>query len=167
MHDQGKLRLILLGVTSKGHSSIGNCGGIDNPTHYVRVREMLSWIKTYIKKRKLCIIKRKKHKKKVYSFDKIFFLTRYILLMISFEQTKQSFNFFLQGIYPSSERVKGRGFRQLPTSDKSFENISVYANDYIGFDSTNAMIRELKRKWMAYEDKVGKRSTLNKLYFYA
>ena len=87
--------------------------------------------------------------------------------MISFEQTKQSFNFFLQGIYPSSERVKGRGFRQLPTSDKSFENISVYANDYIGFDSTNAMIRELKRKWMAYEDKVGKRSTLNILYFYA
>ena len=52
VHDQGKLRLILLGVTSKGHSKIGNCGGIDNPTHYVRLREMLSWITKYVKKRK-------------------------------------------------------------------------------------------------------------------
>ena len=68
VHDQSKLRLILLGVTSKGHSKIGNCGGIDNPTHYVRVREMLSWIQKYIKKRKLCIIKSKKHKNKVLFF---------------------------------------------------------------------------------------------------
>ena len=74
VHDQGKLRLILLGVTSKGHSKIGNCGGIDNPTHYVRVREMLSWIQKYIKKRKLCIIKSKKHKNKVLDLSFIFHL---------------------------------------------------------------------------------------------
>lgn len=29
-------RKVVLGVTSSGTSKIGNCGGIDNPTHYTR-----------------------------------------------------------------------------------------------------------------------------------
>ena len=62
--------------------------------------------------------------------------------------------------------MKGRGFRQLPTKDKSFENISMNSNDYIAFDSSNAMIRELKRKWREYEEKVRKRSAVNILYFH-
>ena len=40
------------------------------------------------------------------------------------------------------------------------------SNDYIAFDSSNAMIRELKRKWREYEKKVRKKSTVNILYFY-
>ena len=40
------------------------------------------------------------------------------------------------------------------------------SNDYIAFDSSNAMIRELKRKWREYEEKVRKRSTVNILYFH-
>ena len=74
--------------------------------------------------------------------------------------------FFLQGSYPSSERVKGRGFRQLPTKDKSLENILMNSNDYIAVDSSNAMIRELKRKWREYEEKVRKRNAVNILYFH-
>ena len=40
------------------------------------------------------------------------------------------------------------------------------SNDYIAFDSSNAMIRELKRKWREYEEKVRKRSAVNILYFH-
>ena len=55
--NDGKDTLVLLGITSKGHSNIGNCGGIDNPTHYVRIKKMMSWIKRYIKTEEMCIVK--------------------------------------------------------------------------------------------------------------
>ena len=34
--DVGSGRAVVLGVTSSGTSSIGNCGGVGNPTHYTR-----------------------------------------------------------------------------------------------------------------------------------
>ena len=39
---------VLLGVTSSGTSRIGNCGGVDNPTHYARVKRLLPWIRNYV-----------------------------------------------------------------------------------------------------------------------
>ncbi len=47
-------RAVVLGVTSSGTSSIGNCGGIGNPTHYTRLKLMLPWIKKYVKD--LCVV---------------------------------------------------------------------------------------------------------------
>ena len=55
--ENGKIRLVLLGITSKGHSKIGNCGGINNPTHYVRIQNLIWWIEKYIKRKRLCFIK--------------------------------------------------------------------------------------------------------------
>ena len=65
----GKIQLLLLGITSKGHA-YGNCGGIDNPTHYVRIRKMRRWIHGYIKTKKLCIVKSENAHEKVYYYDK-------------------------------------------------------------------------------------------------
>ena len=45
---------VLLGITSRGTGPIGNCGGRGNPTHYVRVRDMVQWMTLYIED--LCII---------------------------------------------------------------------------------------------------------------
>jgi len=46
---------VLLGSTSRGIGSLANCGGIDNPTHYVRMQDMMDWIKSYTKDEDLCI----------------------------------------------------------------------------------------------------------------
>ncbi|XP_023320892.1 uncharacterized protein LOC111695714 [Eurytemora carolleeae] len=46
---------ILLGSTSRGTGSLENCGGIDNPTHYVRMKDMMPWISGYVPKEELCI----------------------------------------------------------------------------------------------------------------
>ena len=63
---QGKIRPVLLGVASKGQSSIGNCGGIDNPTHYVRIQKLHWWIKRYIQgSDKLCYVNSKGKRKRV------------------------------------------------------------------------------------------------------
>ena len=35
---------ILLGSTSRGTGSLENCGGIDNPTHYVRYSKLFFFI---------------------------------------------------------------------------------------------------------------------------
>lgn len=32
-------------MTSRGTGIRGNCGGLDNPTHYVRIKLFLKWIK--------------------------------------------------------------------------------------------------------------------------
>jgi len=45
---------VVIGTTSRGTGPIGNCGGQGNPTHYVRVQEMVPWIKTYVSN--LCIV---------------------------------------------------------------------------------------------------------------
>jgi len=46
---------ILLGSTSRGTGSLQNCGGIDNPTHYVRVKDMVDWIVSYVEIDNVCI----------------------------------------------------------------------------------------------------------------
>ena len=67
LHKNGKIRVVLLGITSKGHSSIGNCGGINNPTHYVRIRKMLPWIKRHINEKSLCFVNSRNNIEKVNS----------------------------------------------------------------------------------------------------
>ena len=37
---------VLLGVTSSGTSQIGHCGGIDNPTHYTRIKVIYQGVLT-------------------------------------------------------------------------------------------------------------------------
>jgi len=48
---------VLIGIVSRGTGSRGNCGGLDNATHYVRIKDFLDWIMTYIKKDDLCFFK--------------------------------------------------------------------------------------------------------------
>ena len=45
---------VLLGVTSSGTSQIGHCGGIDNPTHYTRIKKLTSWITKYVDEKEIC-----------------------------------------------------------------------------------------------------------------
>merc|ERR1719209_2751359 len=40
-------KYVLTGAVSGGRGITGNCGGINNPTHYVRVKEFHAWIKSY------------------------------------------------------------------------------------------------------------------------
>ena len=47
-------KYIVIGTTSRGTGPIGNCGGRGNPTHYVRVQEMVPWIQKYVKG--LCLL---------------------------------------------------------------------------------------------------------------
>ena len=35
---------VLIGIVSRGTGSRGNCGGLDNATHYVRIKKFLNWI---------------------------------------------------------------------------------------------------------------------------
>ena len=35
---------VLIGIVSRGTGSRGNCGGLDNATHYVRIKNFLDWI---------------------------------------------------------------------------------------------------------------------------
>jgi len=39
-----KKSYIVLGVVSGGRGKLGNCGGINNPVHYVRVKKFTEWI---------------------------------------------------------------------------------------------------------------------------
>ena len=47
---------VLIGIVSRGTGSRGNCGGLDNATHYVRIKTFLDWImvsdKNYFKEYK-------------------------------------------------------------------------------------------------------------------
>ena len=45
---------VILGVTSSGTSNIGHCGGINNPTHYTRVKKITKWIKKYVHPEDIC-----------------------------------------------------------------------------------------------------------------
>ena len=47
-------RTTVLGVTSSGTSNIGHCGGINNPTHYTRLKKVLPWMLRYISEDELC-----------------------------------------------------------------------------------------------------------------
>lgn len=49
-------QFVLLGSTSRGTGSLSNCGGIDNPTHYVRMKDMLPWITTYVPAADICTL---------------------------------------------------------------------------------------------------------------
>ena len=35
---------------------VGHCGGLDNPTHYVRVTDFVDWIQAYVPKEELCFV---------------------------------------------------------------------------------------------------------------
>lgn len=64
--DKGVKIPVLLGTTSLGTSRIGNCGGINNPTHYVRIQKLLGWINRYVNgKYTPCFVDGKGHMKKV------------------------------------------------------------------------------------------------------
>jgi len=47
---------ILTGVVSGGRGELGNCGGVNNPVHYVRVKKLTKWISINLgkEKRNLC-----------------------------------------------------------------------------------------------------------------
>jgi hypothetical protein len=46
---------VLLGSTSRGTGKLQNCGGIDNPTHYVRIKHFVPWILSYVGEDNVCI----------------------------------------------------------------------------------------------------------------
>ena len=50
----GKQIFVILGVTSSGTSNIGHCGGINNPTHYTRVKKISKWITKYVNPGDIC-----------------------------------------------------------------------------------------------------------------
>ncbi|XP_023320895.1 uncharacterized protein LOC111695717 isoform X3 [Eurytemora carolleeae] len=56
LYEQRGNEYILLGTASRGAGSLETCGGIDNPTHYVRMKDMLPWITEYVSKDELCIV---------------------------------------------------------------------------------------------------------------
>ena len=45
---------VLVGVTSSGTSNIGNCGGINNPTHYTRLTRITPWLSRYVNQNDIC-----------------------------------------------------------------------------------------------------------------
>ena len=51
---ENKPIFVLLGVTSSGTSNIGHCGGIDNPTHYTRIKKLTPWISKYVDEDDIC-----------------------------------------------------------------------------------------------------------------
>jgi len=56
LYEEKDDQYILLGSTSRGTGGLANCGGIDNPTHYVRMKDLLPWIKSYVGEENLCIV---------------------------------------------------------------------------------------------------------------
>ena len=42
--EKGSKFSVLIGIVSRGTGSRGNCGGLDNATHYVRIKMFLDWI---------------------------------------------------------------------------------------------------------------------------
>ena len=53
----GKQIFVILGVTgvtSSGTSNIRHCGGINNPTHYTRVKKISKWITKYVQPGDIC-----------------------------------------------------------------------------------------------------------------
>jgi len=50
------VQYVVIGITSRGSGKLGNCGGADNPTHYVRVKDFIKWITRYVPEDELCLI---------------------------------------------------------------------------------------------------------------
>lgn len=42
--EESKGRFVVTGVVSGGRGTLGECGGINNPIHYVRVKRFTRWI---------------------------------------------------------------------------------------------------------------------------
>jgi len=57
LYEKKGKKYTVIGTTSRGTGAIGNCGGRGNPTHYVRVKDMLPWLTQYIPPASLCITK--------------------------------------------------------------------------------------------------------------
>jgi len=55
LYEKRGKRYTVIGTTSRGTGPIGNCGGRGNPTHYVRVKDMLQWMLQYIPESSLCV----------------------------------------------------------------------------------------------------------------
>jgi len=56
LFEQVGKKYVLLGSTSRGTGVLSNCGGADNPTHYVRVDKMLGWIMAHVPKEDICMV---------------------------------------------------------------------------------------------------------------
>jgi len=56
--DDKKERFVVLGVVSGGRGVLAKCGGINNPTHYGRVKHYIPWVKKILaeESKELCII---------------------------------------------------------------------------------------------------------------
>jgi len=50
----GSMVTVLIGTVSRGTGTRGNCGGLDNATHYVRIKMFVKWIINYIQEKDLC-----------------------------------------------------------------------------------------------------------------
>ena len=48
-------RHVLLGLTSGGRSHVAECGGVNNPTVYVRLKTLVPWIKKHVDSTDLCL----------------------------------------------------------------------------------------------------------------
>ena len=44
----------MLGLTSGSRSDIRECGGVNNPTLYVRIKSLSNWIRRHVDKQDLC-----------------------------------------------------------------------------------------------------------------
>ena len=47
-------RFVLLGLTSGSRSNIRECGGVNNPTLYVRIKALSQWILRHVDKQNVC-----------------------------------------------------------------------------------------------------------------
>ena len=45
---------VLLGLVSGSRSNISECGGINNPTLYIRIKALTNWIVKHVDKKNLC-----------------------------------------------------------------------------------------------------------------
>ena len=62
--DALRVYYVILGTTGSGTGKIGACGGINNPTHYVRLTKLRWFIDRYVEPRKgskdVCYVKANK-----------------------------------------------------------------------------------------------------------
>ena len=59
---------VLIGVVSRGTGSRGNCGGLENATHYVRIKQFIDWIKVSITLCKISVSIIKNYKFQLFNF---------------------------------------------------------------------------------------------------
>ena len=77
---------VLIGIVSRGTGSRGNCGGLDNATHYVRIKKFLDWI----------LVIDVKHYNETFGNRNCIFINGYISHLISetFEIVRKQFIIF-------------------------------------------------------------------------